>query len=95
MGSEIEGRLLPQHRVVVGVAPEECAETAGAAEPLQRRGRVCSRRLFLDQRRRAGSLLVRIVTAVGRESELAEQDVATVPEPTGHAGQERGQFSVR
>jgi hypothetical protein len=94
VGSKIEGRLLPQRWVVVGVAPEERAETARVPEPLQRRGRVCSRRFFVDQRRRAGPLLVRLVTAAGRETELAEQDVATVAEPTGHAGQEREQFSV-
>ena len=61
--------------------------TPAKAKPLQDRGRVRSRSLLFDQRRRApvDAVLVRIATAVRRETELAEQDVATVPEPTGHA----------
>src|SRR5437868_7819424 len=94
MGSEIERRVLPQRWVVVGVAPEQCAETSGTTKALQGGGRVCSRRFFFDQRRRPAPLLVRAVTAVSRETELAEQDVATAPEPPGHAGQEWEQFSV-
>src|SRR5437868_13592007 len=93
MGSEIERRVLPQRWVVVGVAPEQCAETSGTTKALQGRGRVCSRRFFFDRRRRPAPLLAWAVTAVSRKPELAEQAVATVPDPPVHGGQDWEQFS--
>src|SRR5579884_2207226 len=96
MPGAVERRPLEQRWAVVGIAPEHRAQTAGATKRLQRSRRVRGRSVLVDAQRRLTlrSAFARTGATVGRETELAEQDVRACAEPAGDPREEREQLLV-